>query len=105
MKSTIRRPSEYLPAGIPKKVSPLGGGAGPNAEERPPVSEFESPKLKIAGKLHGKSVGVAETPKNSTTSSTMAALIGMMRQGEAILQAGKERGEQKDRRDCKAKNR
>ena len=53
MKSMMRRPSEYLPIGIPKKVSPLGGGAGPKAAERPPVSEFESPKLKMAGNSHG----------------------------------------------------
>lgn len=46
-----RRPSEKRPAGLWKNVSPLGGGAWPNAAERPPVSELESPKLKIAGKL------------------------------------------------------
>jgi hypothetical protein len=48
-----RRPSLYLPEGLLKKVSPLGGGAAPKAAERPPVSELESPKLKIAGKLQG----------------------------------------------------
>lgn len=46
-----KRPSQYLPAGFLKKVSPLGGDAAPKAAERPPVSELESPKLKIAGKL------------------------------------------------------
>jgi hypothetical protein len=46
-----RRPSLYLPEGLSKKVSPLGGGAAPKAAERPPVSELESPKLKMAGKL------------------------------------------------------
>lgn len=46
MKSMSRRP-----AGEWKNVSPLGGGAWPNAAERPPVSEFELPKLKMAGKL------------------------------------------------------
>ena len=51
-KSITRRPSEYLPAGEWKYVSPLGGGACPNAADKPPVSEFESPKLKMAGKLH-----------------------------------------------------
>jgi len=30
----------------------LGEGACPNAADRPPVSEFESPKLNIAGKSH-----------------------------------------------------
>ena len=32
---------------------PLGGGACPKTAEKPPVSELESPKLKMAGKLHG----------------------------------------------------
>lgn len=32
-------------------MAPLGGGAWPNAADRPPVSELESPKLKMAGKL------------------------------------------------------
>lgn len=48
----IKRPSQYLPDGVWKYVSPLGGRACPNTAERPPVSEFESPKLKMAGKLH-----------------------------------------------------
>lgn len=52
MKSSNRRPSENRPAGERKYVSPLGGGACPNAADKPPVSEFESPKLKMAGKLH-----------------------------------------------------
>ena len=52
MKSITRRPSEYRPDGVWKNVSPLGGGACPNAADKPPVSEFESPKLNMAGKLH-----------------------------------------------------
>lgn len=48
----MRRPSEKRPAGEWKKVTPLGGGACPKAAERPPVSELESPKLNMAGKLH-----------------------------------------------------
>lgn len=47
-----RRPSQYLPAGVWKKVMPLGGPACPNAADKPPVSEFESPKLNMAGKSH-----------------------------------------------------
>jgi len=47
----MRRPSENRPFGEWKKVIPLGGGACPNAAERPPVSELESPKLKMALKL------------------------------------------------------
>lgn len=51
MKSITRRPSLNRPAGEWKNVSPLGGGAGLKAAEMPPVSEFESPKLNMAGKL------------------------------------------------------
>lgn len=53
MKSIIRRPSDSLPAGFPKKLAPYGGGMGPNAADIPPVSEFASPKLYTAGKSHG----------------------------------------------------
>lgn len=31
----------------------MGGGDWPNAADKPPVSEFESPKLNIAGNWHG----------------------------------------------------
>ena len=31
----------------------MGARACPNAADSPPVSEFESPKLKMAGKLQG----------------------------------------------------
>lgn len=50
-KSMIRRPSQNLPEGLPKKVLPLGKGTRPNVAETAPVSEFESPKLYIPGKL------------------------------------------------------
>lgn len=50
----MRRPSDPLPAGMLKNVSPYGGGMGPKAAENPPVSEFESPRLNMAGKLHGE---------------------------------------------------
>lgn len=53
MKSMTRRPSQNLPAALPKKVvSPLGESSCSRAAERAPVSEFESPKLYIAGNLH-----------------------------------------------------
>lgn len=52
MKSMMRRPSQALPAGCPKKVSPFGDWISVNAEDIPPVSEFESPKLYIAGNPH-----------------------------------------------------
>ncbi|KAF1859867.1 hypothetical protein Lal_00028050 [Lupinus albus] len=45
-------PSEALPDRIPKKVSPLGGFTPANAAYTAPVSEFESPKLYIAGYQH-----------------------------------------------------
>ncbi|KAK4785714.1 hypothetical protein SAY86_002403 [Trapa natans] len=51
MKSRINFPSQYRPEGLSKNVTPLGGGSRRKAADRPPVSEFESPKLKIAGKL------------------------------------------------------
>lgn len=52
----MRRPSENLPEGNPKKVSPYGKLTGPieKEDDKPPVSEFESPKLKMAGKLHAE---------------------------------------------------
>ena len=56
MKSMTRRPSEARPTGWRKKVWPLGGAAWPNTADKPPVSEFESPKLKMAGKLQGCAV-------------------------------------------------
>lgn len=45
----MRRPSEYRPAGLSKKDWPLGGTDQENAAEIAPVSELESPKLKMAG--------------------------------------------------------
>ena len=51
IKSMTSCPSQNLPEGLPKKVSPLGEGSRSYAADLPPVSEFESPKLNIAGKL------------------------------------------------------
>lgn len=45
----MRRPSQALPEGCPKKVMPLGDWIASNAADIPPVSEFESPKLYTAG--------------------------------------------------------
>lgn len=52
MKSMMSRPSQNLPAGLRKKVSPLGGFGPAKGKEaaKPPVSAFEAPKLKMAGK-------------------------------------------------------
>uniref|UniRef100_A0A7C8ZGM1 Uncharacterized protein n=1 Tax=Opuntia streptacantha TaxID=393608 RepID=A0A7C8ZGM1_OPUST len=45
-----RRPSERRPVDLPKKERPLGGLTGnPSPAASPPVSAFESPKLKITG--------------------------------------------------------
>lgn len=49
MKSITRRPLEYRPFGLPKNDWPLGGSGMANALAVEPVSEFESPKLNIAG--------------------------------------------------------
>ena len=46
----MRRPSENLPLGRWKYVSPYGGVGATREAAKPPVSEFESPKLKMAGK-------------------------------------------------------
>lgn len=53
-KSMIRRPSDNLPVDLRKKDRPFGKLIGkPSPETSPPVSEFESPKLKmIGGFLH-----------------------------------------------------
>ena len=48
---------QYLPVGLLKKVSPFGRReCSPRPATRPPVSEFESPKLKIAVKLQDPSL-------------------------------------------------
>ena len=57
-------------------MCPLGGGACPNAAESPPVSEFESPKLNIAGKLHSlvQMVGVGGKKSVIETATDMMCL-------------------------------
>lgn len=47
-----RRPSEARPDGFLKYVIPNGYLSAGKAAQKPPVSEFESPKLKIAGNEH-----------------------------------------------------
>lgn len=84
MKSMMRRPSEYLPAGIPKKVSPLGGGAGPKAADNPPVSELESPKLKMAGKSQGE----VEVESDGSREKPSAKMMGENMGWEAISAEG-----------------
>ena len=63
-KSMIKRPSQNRPDGLRKYVCPLGcpiGKAIPAA--KPPVSEFESPKLKIAGILKSAELTIGKTKK------------------------------------------
>ncbi|MFS7994791.1 hypothetical protein Hanom_Chr12g01110241 [Helianthus anomalus] len=88
MKSIRRRPSLLRPAGEWKKVWPLGGGSWPKTADKPPVSEFESPKLNTAGKLHsaGKQnvdIGSSSSSNNNVTPIT-SLQIGTIfrRQGE-----------------------
>lgn len=51
-KSRMSLPSVARPVGFLKKVMPLGPCCGGNTAQNPPVSELESPKLKIASNLH-----------------------------------------------------
>lgn len=62
MKSMIRRPSLSLPDGLLKNTSPYGHRMGSKAAEMAPVSEFESPKLKITGKSQSGEAIAGETP-------------------------------------------
>lgn len=66
MKSTMRRPSQSRPDGLRKKPLPFGARMGSNAAEIPPVSEFESPKLYIAGKTHPVEAPATTTHKPRT---------------------------------------
>lgn len=47
MKSRMIQPSENLPAGFPKYVSPCGGPGYTKAATKPPISKFEAPKYQI----------------------------------------------------------
>lgn len=80
-KSIRTRPSQTRPAGEWKKVSPLGGGVAgsPNIAVKAPVSELESPKLNMAGKLHSGKDNI-ETGSNNVTyiSSLLIGFISSM---------------------------
>lgn len=62
---------------MPKKVLPLGGGAAPKSDDRPPVSELESPKLNTAGKWQSPPAPAPEarSASASESSSSTAALL------------------------------
>ena len=71
MKSIMSCPSQYLPIGLSKKLSPLGSGVGPKDVDRPPVSELESPKLNTTGKSHAGNA--VDDPSSSRAASIKAA--------------------------------
>ena len=79
MKSIMRRPSECLPADLPKNATPFGGGTSPMAAEIAPVSEFESPKLKTAGKLQllDKADNFSVSPRSKTMMARVILEIAM----------------------------
>ena len=83
-KSMMRRPSQNRPAGLLKKICPLGGSRrSPIPATRPPVSEFESPKLKTAGKLNCMECARGEKMK-------MKARIWRMKDLEAMAVVAEE---------------
>lgn len=61
-------PSEARPAGLLKYVIPKGLDCAGNAAQKPPVSELESPKLKMAPISHLAALkGIPDTPNTQTT--------------------------------------
>ena len=81
-------PSQARPEGFLKKVMPLGGYGAGKAAQKPPVSEFESPKLKIALNSHLGSVEIAETAINAMKTTENLQICG----GESfIFQLGREK--------------
>jgi hypothetical protein len=60
---------------MPKKVLPLGGGAAPKAAESPPVSELESPKLKMAGNWQSPPAAAAARSASASTSGSSSAAL------------------------------
>lgn len=75
IKSMSKRPSQYLPDGLRKYVSPFGGGNCPSTADNPPVSEFELPKLKIAGKSHATAAGAKHAGNRQSSNATAATAI------------------------------
>lgn len=61
-------PSVARPTGFLKKVVPKGPDCAGKAAQNPPVSEFESPKLKIALNSHFEQL---ERPKLATNTTQM----------------------------------
>jgi hypothetical protein len=85
MKSITRRPSQKRPEECPKKLSPLGRGTSDMAAEIAPVSEFESPKLYMAGnpQLLPEPPPIF-TPKTVRPSSAQSSLITRSMVGLAL---------------------
>lgn len=82
IKSITRRPSQYRPAGARKYVSPWGGGACPNAADKPPVSEFESPKLNTAGNSQWVVVVLPNTELETKIDENKTTRVSMRRLGQ-----------------------
>lgn len=59
---------------------PLGEGCDGKAEKKPPVSEFESPKLKIASKAHLPSVFT-----NSKASAAIKIIMIFLKEAEFFV--------------------
>lgn len=85
-------PSQARPEGFLKKVMPLGGYGAGKAAQKPPVSEFESPKLKIALNSHLGSVENAETSINTMKITVTLEISGAE---SLIFQLGEEHWEVK----------
>ena len=75
-----RRPSERRPVDLRKKVRPLGERTGnPSPATKPPVSELESPKLKMTGgrRVHWEKTreGGRRRRRRKVKRPTMAAIV------------------------------
>ena len=81
----MSRPSQPLPDGLPKNVSPFGGGTAWKAADIHPVSEFESPKLYMAGKPQPLGAPpLTPTPICPTTNATTSHPNTQTPAGESI---------------------
>lgn len=90
-------PSQARPEGFLKKVMPLGGYDAGKAAQKPPVSEFESPKLKIALNSHLGSVESAEPAINTTKITVNVEISGA---DSFIFQLGEADWEWKTEQKC-----
>lgn len=69
-KSITSRPSHNLPVDRPKNKRPFGGLTGkPRPAASPPVSELESPKLKMTGRFPSQPEAAWRTEESETTTA------------------------------------